>query len=514
MASMESITKKGHLIPFLPLLLYIAALNPYFLPGTYDNIVFFYGAKSLLENGIFAIEGKYIVDWAPGLSILLAIPFALAGESVWLGKGLIILCVGAGIFFTSRYLKAEGNPNPRIICLLFALIPTGFMMGTRIMTEWPFIALSFLFLWQLKVVDGEKRSMGLGVLLGFILGAAALTRWIGVLLGFALIGQLVSRMKAGKITGFRCILPEFTAALIGGSVYCLWKLKLAWLVHSGLADSSMYYPDFWYIYIFETFKISTLPYKISDLFFQATSINRFLGVEANPVRLVWILPGLLTFWGMIQHFRLRGILPGDWYALSTLVLFLLLDQNQQVRYLLPVAPFLLSYFLFGLDMAANACARLAPEWRKTLLKMALVAWIITLITLNGFLLFRGNQAATHSGLCLLSSPSPEAFYKGDWLDLYQAGIFLSNIPKTESIVIQGGSDKYLMAFSGRRIAHSLPEQGGYLVGPSSIKISEAFPKFQNYKMCRQFGAFFVYHISAPISAPGSNDSASDTYSAF
>ena len=50
------------------LALYAAALNPYFLPETYDNIVYYFGAKALSEGAGFTFQGTPIERWPPLLN--------------------------------------------------------------------------------------------------------------------------------------------------------------------------------------------------------------------------------------------------------------------------------------------------------------------------------------------------------------------------------------------------------------------------------------------------------------
>src|SRR5262245_17137082 len=64
----------------LPLAIYAIALNPHFLPATFDNILYYFGAVSLANEGSFQFREKYISDWQPGFSALLALPFRLAGQ--------------------------------------------------------------------------------------------------------------------------------------------------------------------------------------------------------------------------------------------------------------------------------------------------------------------------------------------------------------------------------------------------------------------------------------------------
>lgn len=499
------------LLLLLPLLLYGAALNPYFPPGTYDDVIFYYGARSLVESGSFQFAGKYVVDWAPGLSVLLALPLWLGFGSIWVAKLCILLCVGTGLWLAFRYLQAEGRPRPLFTCALFALLPTGFMMGTRLVSEWPFIALSFLFLGLLNSLAGQRRGLPLAALAGLVLGAASLTRWIGVLLGAALLSQALSRRKAERARGFRCVLPEFTAAAIGAALFCLWKLKIAWQISSGAAEPSTYYPDYWYLAIFTGSNFSSLPSRIGDLFFQLSSLSRYLGIDGPALRMaVWMGPGLLTFWGMALHFWRQNARPGDWYALVTLVLFALLKHNPQVRYLLPIAPFLLSYFLVGLDAALAAPASLTLRWRTGLDETALAAWTAALVVLDGCLLLRGNVTGSHNGLCVLVSPDADAFYREQWRDLYRAGQFIAASPAAAAVSVTGQQDKYMLAFSGHNSTVFPPERRvDFVVEIAPDQLPDSAKQSMGLQEAGRFGTVVVYRAArSPISGTGDPEIAS------
>ncbi|MBI2951963.1 hypothetical protein HYY27_07710, partial [bacterium] len=192
-----------------PLLLYGVALNPYFLPSQYDDILYYYGAKSLAENGSYQFNGLYITDWPPALPALLATLFLLGLESVWVAKSLILLFAGLGLLLTYRLFEREGRPHPLIVGLLFALLPSSFTMGTRIMAEWPYIAISLLFFILLDLLNGRRRSIPFAVLTGAVLGLASLTRWAGVFLGAAVLSQAFARIRRRRgASGLRLALPE------------------------------------------------------------------------------------------------------------------------------------------------------------------------------------------------------------------------------------------------------------------------------------------------------------------
>jgi 4-amino-4-deoxy-L-arabinose transferase-like glycosyltransferase len=114
----------------------------------------------------------------------------------------------------------------RLILLLFALLPTSVMAGTRIMAEWPYFMMSILFLLALGRLK-KSRTLSAAVLCGLLLGAATLTKFVGVLLGFAILAQVIVRLRSARgERPLRSGWPECLAAAIGGGLFLLWKLRM------------------------------------------------------------------------------------------------------------------------------------------------------------------------------------------------------------------------------------------------------------------------------------------------
>ena len=69
--------------------------------------------------------------------------------------------------------------------------------------------------------------------------------------------------------------------------------------------------------------------------------------------------------------------------------------------------------------------------------------------MDGYLLLRGNAGGSHGGLSPLVSSRPEEFYQKQWGDLYRACQFLRRLEGAGPVRVEGCSDKYVYAFSGR-----------------------------------------------------------------
>jgi len=174
-------TRHGRIITVLMLiaLMYGFAINPYLLPNTYDNIVYYMGAKSLAESGAYVFNGYYVADWGPGFPLLLSIPMVLGMDSVVVAKLVVLASVLASVIFIYRCFQREKRTFPVVNCLIVGFLSTAFLMGTRLMSEWLFILVSMVF-FELLYVLNTKRKYSIAIVVGLLLGFSSLVRWIGV----------------------------------------------------------------------------------------------------------------------------------------------------------------------------------------------------------------------------------------------------------------------------------------------------------------------------------------------
>lgn len=480
-----------------PLLLYGAALNPYFLPAQYDDLLYYYGAKSLAESGSYQLNGLYITDWPPVLPALLALLFRAGLESVWTAKALILFFVGLGLWCTYRLFALEGRPHPLTTCLIFALLPCSFMMGTRIMAEWPYIAISLLFLILLELLNAWNRNIPFALLTGSVLGLAALTRWAGVFLGAAVLAQALAKMRSRSgAPRFLLALPEAVAAGVGAAIWGLWKLKLTLQLLAGTAHPSENWGSLSAILHFDPVAQLSL---FDDLFFEGSSIFRYLGIVDHPLGFILVLPVLVTVAGMIAHFRSKGLKPADWYVLATLIVLMFYYKIKITRYLLPIAPFLISYLFTGITLMARALKIRVDIWSTWQLRALLVTWMGALVGLNVYILCCGNAPKTHSGLCILASPNAESFYAGEWRELYQMCQLLRADPAPGTVAVIGGAEgfgKYLWCFSGRS-SSGFPPQGqvGFVLARGSLQASEDTRKSLGLVEVWKSQGFTLYRVT-------------------
>ncbi len=447
-AELAPLSRRTLVVLLLPLLLYVAALNPYFPPDNYDDLVYYSGAVSLASDLSFKEEGIHIVDWPPVLSALVAIPFALGLESLWTAKICILFAAAAGLIAGWSLYRREGRPAPLLTFVLFALLPISFMMGTRLMTEWPYFLIAALFLIALsrlrRTYDWQTGPI---VLAGALLATATLTRFVGVLLSAAVVAQAIEKLVATR--RWRSVLPELATAAIGATGFLLWKVKLHWQIQAGTASGTVYYTDGVTPDMVGRFEPLTLLSRITDLFLHSNALLAVQGWEGPLVSLICAVPGAIVMLGLATRLASKERSPTDSYVIALLALLACLGADQQTRYLMPIAPFLIGYGFTGCMKLFNWVRPGERPHLGPVSRLGIVAWMTVLIAGASHLLLIGNAKGTHGALCYLVSPTPERFYRGAWLDLYQACQHVREHPTPGTLAVVGDDDRYFARFANR-----------------------------------------------------------------
>lgn len=394
----------------LPVALWALAVNPFALPASYDNVMYVQGARSLAAHGSFTFGGFQIADWPPGLSALLAVPMALGLDSLVVAKLIVVVLAGAALWLILRVLQADGRPHPLLTTAAIGLLPTSLLAAARVMSDWPFVTAAFGTLLALSRIPRSRRPLAWGLVGGLLLAAAALTRHAGITLGAAIVAQAVARMRAAAPgQRLRSVLPEALMAVIGAGAYLAWTVHVHDVRALGLAWA--YYMDN------DLHRVASVdPIVVGgafgEMFLRAPTLARVVGLPAATGAAAGLALLALAVVGATRRIRASGTRPTDWFVLVTLALLIPLTLYEP-RYLLPIAPFLASDLLEGtaaLGALVRAPARLLP--------IAAGAWLALSLALDGALLVRGN-GHSHGGLSPLVSRSPDAFYRGEWLDLWQ-----------------------------------------------------------------------------------------------
>lgn len=438
-------------------LLYAAALNPYYLPDTYDNVLYHRAARSIAEGEGYRFGGEVVTDWPPLFPALLAVPHVVGLHGVVAAKVAVLVLALVGLALAWRLARAEDRPWPALVALGLALAPTGFQMGTRIMAEWPYMVVSFAFLLALRRV-ADRRDLPTIVAAGLLLGAAGLTRYTGVFLmaavAWQVLGALSHPSSGSRPPGgfaWRRALPVIGVGTVGAGLWIAWTLALARAARGpgeavmepqNLAPST--YGDFHPLAVLRA---------AANLFVCTHSVLESLPAAGLAALVAGVVLGV---WGLAVRARRGAFSPSDAYALAFLPFLAFYERGEVptlTRYLLPVGPFLLSWVFEGVRDVAGRLTPRTPAIVR-LGRVAAAAWLAGLLAVDVGLVAIGKPGGPHGGLSPLASPDPESFYRGRWLDYYRAATFIRDRPDPGPVGELPNSTRYLAVWTGRDLVET------------------------------------------------------------
>jgi hypothetical protein len=443
---------------------YLAAQNPYVAPSTFDDVVYLEGARSLATSFRYTFAGRPIAAWPPGFPAALAVPRLLGFGSIWAAKLVVLAFVAAAAALIHRHATRVGAMSPAralALTVLCLAAPTGFMWGTRVMSEWPFTALAFAFLLLLERVRlGRRPATALAA--GGVLSAAILTRQIGVALAAAAAGQAATAVWRARAA--RAALPELLTLAVGGVAAVAWFSY----VHRLRASGQMVDDYFTAFHPLANVSVPAALGGIDDLFFWSFWSSRLdaLALRLHPSAL--LLPFAVAACARLAYRLAVRPRAADWYVAATIAI-LLVSEWKLTRYWIPVAPLLLAYVF---ELGAAFVARLPARRRRLCagLQVAAVAlWIGALLALDVAQLARGN-GSTYRGVSYLASPTPASFYVGQWSDVEATGALLAALEPAGAVAYHGRfpGEKYLTLFSRK------PTYNATLSPDSPLRAQAAF----------------------------------------
>jgi hypothetical protein len=336
-----------------------------------EDVSYYELAHSLLQNHTYAFNGTPETVQPPGLPLILAIvcwSFACAHT---------VLLRAAGLFFTLGLLVAywfirlaHGRVVAAVSCLLVASSPVGFAYITRwIVAAYPYLLTSMVVLvsaLKLDAADSRAKRVSWQLVLGLFLVASVLLQMSAFALIASLgvwltITSLTSREKALKrIYKF---LPPIVLAL----------LALSFWVQTGLHTVRQWplegYPGSYFSQVI--LKSGNQPElgraSFPDFVLRfATNLHsyteQFVLMFTNTwINLSWASLGfagivILVALGLADSILRRRSRLDNWYFLFYSGVYFLWPWPIELRFFLPVVPFLCAYLFDGI--------RALPYWAQ------------------------------------------------------------------------------------------------------------------------------------------------------
>lgn len=472
--------------PFLkiliPAILFALVLNPYMTPDLYDNLIYYIGAQNIPEYSIDLSKGLYLIGWPPVFAFLLAIPHQLGHLSPIVGKGIVMGLALFSISLFYRLFRLEKRFFPIISCFLVAISPTGVIIASKMLTEWPFTFFAVAFLLLLHHLNVSKHKWITAFAATFCLILAIMTRYIGVALLLPVAMSAIKNLKEKR--SIFALKYEFFIGVIASGAYLCWKYYVASEISAICSTDEVPCITFLVgLERFQYFSLTQLLYQICDLFFHIHLIIP-TSEDLSTKIFLYSIGGLITI-----GFLSRPKKISDAFVVGILVI-LSCYFYKITRYLLPVAPFLLSDLLLGCSICLNLL-----NGNRQILKIGTTLWAIIFILLNSAYLLVGNMES-YNGASFLVSSTPEKYYEGEWKDLYLANQFIKQHPLDEKLGIDSDHfqyDAYIWFFSEQPITRK-PEKTGQFF----ISTHQTLSSFQdevekgNFSHVETFGNFRVF----------------------
>ena len=423
--------------------IYLCAVNPWFAPDQHDDILYYFGAESIRQTGVFGFNGTPITDWPPMFSFGLSCVFGLFGSSVIVAKIAVIGTAIGGMWAIHKFSKMRGESDPALLVFVVGLLPISLRSGAGILSEWPYMFASFGFLCALEALRQERRWQW-AVLAGVLLAVASLTRFLGVFLGVAIIAQAIALVWEHR--SLRRVLPEMATAAFGAVPWLIWKSRSLSVIQSGEAPVGVYSRPDHYWERFSDFNPIAFSGIVEDTIFSLGKVARgVLGLTS----LGWIIAAaclLLVVAGVVLRAKRGNLSPADYYALACLFLFSI-DVEKNERYFFPLTPFLVLYVI----TAVQSFARHLEGRARGVVPAAVVGcWATWVLGLCGVQLVHGNLTGNRGGYSMLVSPTIDDYYRGDALEMLRAIRNANGVARNgEPIGTVGFHGKYVYVFTGR-----------------------------------------------------------------
>lgn len=436
---------------------YVIAINPaFYIWG--DNAHYIIVAKSVaIGQGMRDLHtpGNPPFSFPVPLFPIALSPIVYFFDYNLLPLKLFVVVIGVGTVWVAFRLFRRLVDLPRAIALtvLVAVSPQVVSFTHQVMTEVPYLGLSLVALvWAIRYAADEALARRAAWVTGLAVTAACLTRTIGVTLVLAVAGYLVihgvgplSRrvIKAAIIVGVCALAWLAVNASILGAIPYIGEFAhgtASATTHTAGPVPSMVYRV--------TTNVASYAVAVPETVFYSLYLYGIYGMPSRvigPVILVLLVVGFVY-----SAWRHRS--PLEYYTMlyaAVLLLYEPANSGNLRRYLVPLVPFALYYFVRGIEAIGVGLAKLrvsrdsaARRWRPA---------TMALLTLIAFV----NFARTVQASVLHQRPEMFDFYQyGDFLG-YQRMADWARMHTPPSSVF-GTRSTYIFHFFSRRRTLWLP----------------------------------------------------------
>ena len=451
------------------------------------------------DDGIYVITAKalaqgqgYRLTYLPGAPLQTKYPILYPAllaviwkfwpsfpDNLFLMKWFTLFCGAASVGLSYLYLIRFGYFSLSIAglsALICATSPMFLYFSTQTLSEAPFALLAILAMWAFEAQrEGDSNPGTRQLFLGILLALPFLCRTVGVTL-----------VVAGLLIQYHWGRPLFWMALGMAAVILPWSMWMAAGLGSWNRDPiSGYYTDYlsWWAAMGWSLGLhivgrNLLNLLISNVMVTLAGFNEIIGSLnwRSSIFLVFFL-GSIPLITLTTKWRTWRLLP--FFMISYLFLILLWPW-QSIRFLVPILPFLFSYFFEGIS---NFCeGRRIRTW--CLLPIGLLLLAANVNLLYACTIQASQFCYPHAGL--VENPAPWSSYQDifHWLKLHSQ----------PDDIIASWEDPMIFLYTGRRAIRP------FRINPGLIGYGKGLETYGSAEdLCRTLETYQVrYLVGVPV----------------
>ena len=360
--------------------------------------------QNFVEANRIAIE-QTSVNLAPvaypwGFPLLLAPVYALWGLNL---VALKVVCIISYLLFLVvlwfGFRKVHPTPWFLYLMFIFTLNPFLISFSDNILSDLPFLLLSTLSIILIQTIVVQNRHIISNFwsyfLIGFVITSAFLVRSAGILLLVTLgISQVVSYIQKQLHSGEAILKkdrPKLSLKTIAFNKRISIKFLLLHLTPYVIFFFSItillrVFPDNGNSYASEI-KYVSIDSLVSNFNYYARLLRDFfIGFPYPYYKVVYKITIPLAIAGAAWRYKLYY--PAIIYIILSFILYTIYPHKGNLRFLIPILPFYISFVLFGLEGLCNRMIVLKEQIRKPLCYLP----VVLVILFFGFNVYGQNNA--------------------------------------------------------------------------------------------------------------------------
>ena len=318
------------------------------------------------------------VNYPWGLPIMLEPFYKFFGFNIFLFKTFILASFICFLIVIWNIFKNEFNTHERLIYVsIFALNPYLLKFGNQILSDIPFLFFSTLSVYLLMKLQKEKSinmAIFISILLGICFMWSTAIRTNGILLPFSYIIYLLTTLivnyfsKLKKLNIELLILKKFSTGL--RIVIYLLPLVFFFLPNWYFSkiminDQTIHYDFLKYISIKTIFTQAVYNLIIIKNFFGSNYLNIILYIFSLP----FVFIGLKKKWSSSVFIII--------YVGSILALYTIWPFRQGLRFLIPLLPFYIYFFIIGIRSISDFSSNSNLQSKKLIGNFLIIVFFLT-----------------------------------------------------------------------------------------------------------------------------------------